>query len=298
MILGYSIGYLVGGITGCLRIHCFKHFKLRRINWNKAKKMLLYSIPMIPNSIAWWIISISDRVIISSILGVASNAILAVAHKIPNLCTTLYDVFQTAWVENASEAIKDKDWDEYLKKMLNIMCQFCVSISIIIITTNFFLFDMLFTAEYTMGKYLIPLFAIAVVFNAISQTLGSVFIAEYNSKRQAITMLEAGVMNIVIHLLLIKFIGIYAAAVSTVVSYIFLFCIRYKDIKKKYKIAIDKKTIGLFAFLILCMGISYCSIEVLNFVMLIISIAVCMISNKQALSIILKKLIPQKNYGK
>lgn len=291
IILGYSVGYFIAGLVGSFLIQSFKFFKIRKINKNKIKEMLKYSIPMIPNSIAWWIVNISDRVIVSTILGATSNAILAVAHKIPNLCTTIYDVFQTAWMENATEAIKDKDWNSYFSKMLNTMCQVCISISIIIVTTNFFLYEILFTKDYIIGKALTPLFALAIVFNALSQTLGSVFIAEYNSKKQGQTMIEAGIINIVIHLILINYIGIYASAISTIIAYIFLFFIRYKEINKKYTIKIDKKTNVLAIFFIICILAFYLNIMLLNYILLIFSIIFCIIMNKQTVAIILKKMM-------
>ncbi len=291
MIFGYSMGYFTAGLIGAIATHNFKYFSFKKFNKAKTKKMIAYAIPMIPNSIAWWIVNISDRVIVSTILGATANAILAVAHKIPNLCVALSDVFQTAWVENASEAIKDKDWNDYFSKMLNVISQFCISIAIIIVTTNFFLYDFLFTQDYASGRYLIPLFAFAIIFNVLSQTLGSVFVAEYNSKRQGITMLESGVINIIIHLLLIKFIGIYASAVSTIIAYIFLFTVRYKDSKKKYKIKIDKNTIILAIFLLVCIVFSYLNIQIINIILLIISIVFCIIMNKQIIKIIIKKIM-------
>ena len=294
MILGYSMGYFIGGLIGAIATNILYHFKLQTISKSRTKEMLKYSIPMIPQSIAWWIVNISDRVIVSVFLGAASNAILAVAHKIPNLIVTIYDVFQTAWMENASEAINDNDWDEYFNKTLNIIGQLCISISIVIVTTNFFVFNMLFTQEYGISRNLIPMLSIAIVFNVLSQILGTVFIAEYNSKQQGITMLESGVINIIVHLLLINYCGIYASVISTIVAYVFLFIIRYKKVKKKYKIKLNYKSILLILFLVICVILSYLDINIINYTMLIFSIVVCVTMNKEAILVIVKKLLKNK----
>lgn len=289
IILGYSFGYIMGGMVASISTKSFQYLKIRKVRLNKIKEMLKYAIPMVPNSISWWIVNVSDRMIVSIILGVSSNAILAIAHKIPNLCTTLYDIFQTAWVENATEAISDKDWDSYFDKMLNIMGQFCISVSIIIVTTNFFLYDLLFTNDYLEGKKLVPIFALAIIFSALSQSIGSVFIAEYNSKKQGVTMLQAGMVNIIIHLLLINSIGIYASAASTLIAYIFLFDIRYRAVKMKYQISINNKTKSLMVLLMIFIIISYFNNRLLDVIGFLLSLIICFSFNKQTILVVLKK---------
>ena len=291
MILGYSIAYVIVYVIGLISTKGYNFIKFNKINFEKTKELLKYAIHMIPYSISWWIINISDRVIVSVILGSTSNAILAVSHKLPNLLITLYDVFQIAWLENVSESIKDNDWNEYFTKMINTLFQICISISIVIITTNFFLYDLLFTKEYIVGKYLTPLFAFAIIFNALSQALGTVFVAEYNSKKQSITMIVSGIINILVHLLTIKYIGIYASAVSTIIAYIFLFVIRYKEITKEYKIKIYKKTYSLLLICILCICTSYINNIMLNAIMLVGSIILCFKINNNIILIIMNKIL-------
>lgn len=291
MILGYASGYLVSMSVGFILLGVHKEIKISTIKIDEIRRLLNYSLPMIPNSIAWWIVNISDRMIVSFALGVEANAILAVSHKIPNLCTTVYDIFQTAWVENASESINDSDWESYLEKTLNVMSRVCISVSILIITTNFFLYDLLFTGDYAEGKLLVPIFAFALIFASISQTLGSVFVAEYNSKTQGLSMLEAGIVNIVVHLALIHFIGIYASAISTLVAYVFLFAIRYKEIREKYELRMDYKTISLCLLILVYMVLGYiCNSSVIQYVLLISSVVIIYLFNKDTLRLVLKKM--------
>ena len=291
IIFGYSIGYLVSSLCILTCTNFFRYLNKNYIDKKQIKEMIKYSLPMIPNSIAWWLVNLSDRMIVNIFLGPLYNAILAVAHKLPNICVTLYEGFQTAWVENASEAIKDSDWNDYFNMTLNILCRLSISISIVIITTNFFVYNFLFTEEYILGKSLVPLFAIAIIFNTLSQTIGSVFIAEYNSKEQGKTMIEAGIINIIIHLLLIKYLGIYASVISTIVAYLFLFIIRFISIKNKYVIKFSIKTIIFFALLLIFAILSYFDTAWINYSSLLISFLVCLVFNYDILKAILHKFI-------
>ena len=69
--------------------------------------MYKYSIPLIPNQLSWWIVSTSDRLIISYLLSVAQNGVYAVANKFSSMCITVFNIFNLTWTESASMHIKD-----------------------------------------------------------------------------------------------------------------------------------------------------------------------------------------------
>ena len=55
--------------------------------------MLSYSIPLIPNTLMWWIMNASDRYAIVLFMGVSANGIYAIANKIPTVLNLLYSIF-------------------------------------------------------------------------------------------------------------------------------------------------------------------------------------------------------------
>lgn len=291
MVYGYTVAYLLYAIVGICLSGTRKIFVPKLLSLSKQKEILKYSIPMIPSTIAWWIVSVSDRVIVSSVLGVTYNAILAIAHKLPNLCVTLYDSLHLAWNENAAETINDSDWDDYLSNILNNMAMLCISISIIIINTNFFIYDLLFTSEYVIGKNLVPILCIAIVFSSLSQSLGSVFVAEYDSKKQGGTMLFAAAINAILHMLLINAIGIYASVVSTLIAYIILFLIRYLYIKRKYDIHMKYTTYIVFFLMIFSAFASYLNNTYINLLMLLISVVLIILLNYKILYAVVKGIV-------
>ena len=98
-------------------------------------------------------------------------------------------------------------------------------------------------------------------------------------------VIDEDTINILVHLVLIKFIGLYAATISTMVAYMVMAIYRYKDIEKKYfKIEIDK-TCLLFSIIILIilLPIYYSRNNVLCTIGVIIAIIYAFIINKDAL---------------
>ena len=70
--------------------------------------MLKYSVPLVPNMLSWWIVNASDRMIISTILGIAQNGIYSAANKFSGVVSTLYSVFNLTWTESAALNIDQK----------------------------------------------------------------------------------------------------------------------------------------------------------------------------------------------
>lgn len=68
-----------------------------RPNWCLFRRMLYYSVPLIPTTVFWWITSVSDRYMISVILGNEVNGIYTVANKLPTMLTLLSGVLMQAW---------------------------------------------------------------------------------------------------------------------------------------------------------------------------------------------------------
>lgn len=97
--------------------------KLRTIdfkpNYRKhQKEMLRYSIPLVPSTLSWWVMSASDRYVIRWIMGSAANGIYSVAHKFPSILQTVFTMFNNAWTDMAlAELGKGKQSEEYTKKI-------------------------------------------------------------------------------------------------------------------------------------------------------------------------------------
>lgn len=291
MVIAYALGYGVSVLAGLSFARGAAGVSLKALDKVYTKELLSYSIHMVPQSISWWIVSISNRVVVSSVLGVASNAILAAANKIPNLCASVYDVVQTAWMENAAEAIHDDDWGEYFSRTFNVMAKICAAISVMLINTNFFLFGWLFPASYEEGRLLVPVLAVAVCFNAMSQCLGTVFMAEFDSKSQSVTMLQAGAVNVLVNLLLIRPLGLLSAAVAALASYVYLFLIRYRKVSRKYRISIDHQTVLMAALMAAVLAVSYLRILALDLAVLVISTALVFVLNREMIGLVLSKVL-------
>ena len=110
---------------------------------SKLRELLLYSIPLLPNALSWWIIGLSDRWIITSFLGLELTAIYAIANKIPDAFNFIYRNFNLAWQESASLAIEDDDIDLYYSSVFETLFNFSVGSILLLITASPVIFKIL-----------------------------------------------------------------------------------------------------------------------------------------------------------
>ena len=254
------------------------------------KKLIDYSYALIPNSLAWWFINVSDRTIINMFLGAVSNGIYAIAYKIPNILTSVFSVFSVSWQQSATEAISDSNRNEYYNKVFNQMTTVLIGICCGVLSLNFLFFNYIFDSRYYEGFRYAPILIAGTVFATISQFYGSIQISFKQSKENGVSTVIGAVSNLVIHLSLIKVMGLYAAAISTLMSQFIVCIIRHIRLKKYVSIKMNVKTVLYFAvyvyFTFMAYIIDNVAINIINFVL---ASVVFLISNKAIIIKILKK---------
>ena len=291
LIFGYTLAFMVASIVLLISLRIKDSLSYRDVSWKVIRKQLRYSIPLIPNSVSWWIVNVSDRTIVSIVLGTSSSAILAVANKIPNLCQTIFNVFHISWQESASESVDDKDAEEFYQEVFNSMTVVLISICAVILSLNYFIFNFLFEQEYFLGFYLTPILVVSIVVSMLSQFFGGIFIARKEPWKNGKTTLIAAAANIVTHLALVGLIGIYASVVSTLVSYLVLGVTRYRDIRKSYELRFSKLAIVYIMILLIFCALAYIDNLIVACSAVVVAIMMFLYTNRATIGKILTKLI-------
>ncbi len=98
---------------------------------------------------------------------------------------------------------------------------------------------------------------IASIFNILVGFLGSIYVAKKLTKEIAKTSMFAAIINIVVNLCLIKFIGLYAASISTLVAYLAMFVYRAIDSRKYVKLNVNRTMIISMTILTLITTLTY-----------------------------------------
>ncbi|MBR0485381.1 MAG: oligosaccharide flippase family protein [Oscillospiraceae bacterium] len=223
----------------------YQYFDFKTLSLAQIKKMLAYSWPMVPNNMSMWVMRMSDRVVVTLFMGLTANAVYSVANKIPQLLNMAQNTFAMAWQENASIVSKDEDADRYYSDMFRTMFDCMAGLLGLIIAANPILFLILIRGDYDGAYIHIPILLMSMFFYSMSSFLGGIYVAYMKTKSVGITTMIAAVVNIVMDMALIHFIGLFAASCSTLLSFILLFLYRLIDVKKYVKLTYDKKHIAV-----------------------------------------------------
>lgn len=246
------------------------------------KEMLDYSWPMVFNNLSRWALSTSDRLVITSFLGIEANAIFAVATKLPNLLSTLQSTFSMAWQENASLAVKDNDTTLYYSKMFDAFFCFLSGMLAILIAGTPVLFTVLIRGDYKEAYLQMPILYMGMLFDGMAAFLGGIYVAKKRTKSIGITTVVAATINLVIDVALVKRIGITAGSISTLISYLFLMIYRMIDINKIQKMKYNYlKLIAVFAVMVLMCYLCWLQTKFSSIVNVIIGTVVFVVPNKE-----------------
>jgi O-antigen/teichoic acid export membrane protein len=251
LILGFHLGAssilvalvlsnLVGSLLIGVKEKLWKQVNFREVSLEKLKKMLHYSIPLIPSALSWWIANVSDRLLIAAFLGSAMNGIYAAANKIPTIYTTIFTVYNLAWIESVSMAVKDKDIKEYIRSMMDKSFRLLTFLALGIICCVSLFFPFLFGQNYEAAYNHVYILMVAIFFNSLCSLYGGIFTGFMDSKAIGVTTILGAVVNFLFNLAFIRVIGLYAASLSTLISYIVIFLVRKQVAKKRVDIRWSK----------------------------------------------------------
>lgn len=235
MLGATAISNFICAVYIFLKRKIYKYIKPKQFDKTILKEIIKYSVPLIPNMISWWIVSASDRTIISAVIGIAQNGIYSAANKFSGVFTTLYSVFNLTWTESASININSEDRDEFFSKILDFVIRFFGCLCLGTIAVMPFVFNILINEKFAEAYYQIPILILGSVFNILVSFVGSIYVAKKLTKEIAKTSIISAVINIFVNIVLIKSIGLYAASISTVIAYALMFIYRWIDVKKYVK---------------------------------------------------------------
>lgn len=279
MVISMAVANGFGALYLFIKLKMYKYFKRELVDKLLIKKMVKYSVPLVPNSLSWWIVSVSDRSIVSAILGTAANGIYAVSNKFPTLLSSIFAIFNMSWCESATLHIDSSDRDEFFSDICNTIVKLFTSLGVGLIACMPFVFPILINAKYDAAYIYIPILTLGVVFNVGVSLYSSIYIAKKMTKQVASTSVMGAIINIVVNVLLIKYIGLYAAAFSTMIAYFIMMVYRHFDLKKylniKYEKGLFVKIISIFTFTLILYYQRNMYLDILNlFVVVIYSIVI------------------------
>lgn len=292
IVLGWSIDGLFTAtiISNCIVITYIllkisRSFLLSEVKFDKSliKNMTKYSLPLVPNSLSWWLINASDKFLIVLILSVESNGIYAVSTRFATIIMLVNSIFLMAWQD---KGLQDKgDNTKFYTNLFDTYINLEFTVILFLIAISKYLIIFTIGAEFHEAYKYLPLLFLGTGFSAFSAFFGVGYLKEKKTLQILVTSLLGGIINIVVSLSLLRFLGLFAPALGTFLSFLSVFIIRKFQTDKFNCIPFNLVKFSILT--ILC--ISFCLLQLLNkdwlnVILIIFSIFIFYLLNKVLLN--------------
>ncbi len=188
-----------------------------------VQNIILFCVILIPHGLSQWLMTSSDRLIIERILGLESVGIYSLAYNIAMILvllnTILSLVVPTYFIKNY-EIWQNKRYD-------TIVMRYYTYISIVIFIFIFIFYTIDKNNFQILGYYgneipiLITIIFISIYFLGLYYFYANYLFYHRFSKVLSITTAKSALLNIFLTIIMTIIIGLYGAALSTLIAYIY-----------------------------------------------------------------------------
>jgi len=262
-ILGFFIGMVVGAsisaILGWYRIRKYLNFSKFHSAW--WPRLLKFGIPLLPASLAMYVMSSADRWFIVSYHGETSLGLYAIGAKFAILLGFVIETFRKAWWPIAMDSMQSDDGPMVFRFVSRFYMGLMAAGAVILTMLSPLIIEWFTAPAYHDAYPIVGILAWQSVFYGFFLIGSAGLWKAEKTAVSAITMVLAAVINIVLDYYLVPDYGLYGAAYATILSF-FLWNVIAIYISEKfwrvglnYIVLFTQSIVGLIATT--CLVLSY-----------------------------------------
>lgn len=237
-LLGSYYGRLVINIP-FMFIYFYMIYKnsIFKINFKLIKEALHFTLPILPGSLAFLFVSLSDRIILERYISLNQLGVFSVAIT---LATVLNIVIQALYKTFEPILFKEYFNENFQETNLKLYKFYLLALFAGAFGTSIFskeIFVIATSGAFREGYKLVPLFIVSVVIAGINTYLNILMIANKKQKMVSLVSIISAVFSVILNLILIPYYGCYGAIIASAVSFLF------SNIIFQYHTVISKKYI-------------------------------------------------------
>ena len=269
-----------------------------KVDIRLSKEILYYSLPMIPNSLGWWINHSVSRLFLNHYCGVADVGLYSASTKMPNIIDTFRGFFVQAWQLSTIMEYNNKEAISFFHHIYRLYNIFLILLCSLLMMLSQLIASILYSKDFFEAWRYTPLLIAGVLFGSMIAYFTPSYLAHKKTKRLFLSTLFGAVVTLILNAILTPRIGILGAAITTMMSNLAVFLFVFIDCRKyfnfeliNYRFIISYIIIVIHALVITFLGVS--PISVWSFASLL---AVVMINKndisllvKESLTIVIKK---------
>lgn len=199
-IVAGAIGELrVGGLPGARRV---------------LSRMLVYSLPLVPNALFWWVGTSINRIFITSILGISASGLFAAASKVPNMLNMVYQVFQQAWQLSAFQEARAGGVERFFSEVYAVLRGGMTVAASALMLAAPLLASLLLRGSFYQAWVYMPVLLLAFLANALNAFQGTVYTTSMATAGIMRTTVAGAVASVALNAVLVPALGLHGACLA------------------------------------------------------------------------------------
>lgn len=270
-----------------------------RVNgiWKNHKKiqheMLSYSIPLVPSALSWWAISASNRYLIRFFLGSVANGIYSVAYKFPTIMQTIFTMFNNSWTDMALARLKQGEATEkYSSELFEHIYKLSFCAVFVLMPATKIVTKLILSEAYKEASIYMGFLYLGTIFQGFSSFCSVGYLQSKKTNGAAVTSIYGTVANLVLDVVLINFIGLHAATISTFAGFFVMWITRMRDVKEVFPININVLKFCVYAITaVIIATITIWTNIIFDVLLMLVFIVVFVVANYKVLASLLSKIL-------
>lgn len=224
-----------------------------------ARDLLRYSLPMIPNALAWWFVNLSGRYIVMFSQGADVAGLYTAASKLPAVMNMVVTIFQQSWQIFSAREYDASDSRSSFGTVFKVFTAFLLCAGSLVIALTVPLSRIMLSGDFFAAYVFVPFLMLSSVISGYSTYFGTLYNAAKNNGMIFVTTMVGAFVNVVLGALLSFAIGAWGPIIAGVVAYVLISLMRAYDTKRLINIDVDipYQVIGLGLLLAECVLISF-----------------------------------------
>jgi O-antigen/teichoic acid export membrane protein len=248
------VGVFLGSLSGALAAFPLGLLALVRAGtprprWDGAlvRSMLAFSLPLVPTAIAGWVLNLADRPLLQlitrdeslvGVYGIGYTAGLAIN-------ALFIQPFTLAWGAAYWELAARSDAPSAFARVLTAFAAIAGLVALGLAALGTDVIRFLLRPEFEPARFIVPFSAFGFVLYGVFTIVSAGLNIAGRTRRLPAIMGGAAAVNIVLNLVLIPVIGLYGAALATVVSYGVLALLTERASQRLYPVPWDLRRVGI-----------------------------------------------------
>lgn len=190
-------------------------WKVDRKYWKQA---VLFNLPLIPHYLSTYLLSSSDKIMISNMVSDSATAFYSVAHSVAAVALIVWTAINGSLIPYTYEKCKDKKYEDINAVSLPILVGFAACcVAVIMLAPE--VVRIMATKEYVEAIYVIPPIVGGVFFQVQYYLYSNIVYYYKKPKYVMIGSLSAVFFNLILNYIFIKRYGYIAAGYTTIFCY-------------------------------------------------------------------------------